>query len=253
MKTAILLVAYGSSNPGSRAGLAYFENLCRQRFPGLPLRWAYSSALLRQRLAGARQKSDSVEKAIMRLHFENFKAVAIQPLHTIQGREHEAVIHVARKTAYNVSLKCTIGSPLLTDSNSISIMAKALLNVLPAERKQDEDVIFMGHGAKHIASAAYEALDTEISRNDAHIHVASMSGPILLDHILARLSSQKVWLFPLLSVVGRHVLHDMAGNQSNSWKMRIEAKGHKCIAVLQGMAQWDSICNLWLNSLANIL
>ena len=253
MKTAILLVAYGSSNPAARAELDYFEKLCRSRFPRFPLRWAFSSAILRKRLSNSRQKSDSVEKAIMRLHFENFKSIAIQPLQTICGKEHEAVIQSAVRAALSINVKCEIGSPLLSGPQAISEAANALLNELPPERLPDEDVIFMGHGAKHAGAKAYQELDIEISARDRRVHVASMSGPVFLENIMPRLVSPKVWLVPLLSVIGKHALHDMAGDCPDSWKNRIEQGGHSCVPVLKGMAQWNGICEIWLNNLGKML
>lgn len=250
---AILLVAYGSANPGSRAELESFEKLCRTRFPHYPLRWAFSSATLRSRIAEKRQKSDSVDKAIMRLHFENFKVVAVQPLQTICGREHEAVVQSAITSAKKSGLACLVGSPLLASEAMIKEAAKALLDAIPAERKAHEEVIFMGHGARHEASRAYVDLYREIARLDPNVHVASMSGPISLEDILPRLVSGKVWLFPLLSVAGKHALQDMAGSGHNSWKNRIEQSGNECKAVLRGMAQWPEVSEIWLKSLGRVL
>lgn len=253
MKKAILLVAYGSANPGGRAGLDSFEALCRERFPGHPLRWAFTSAILRSRLAENRKKIDSVEKAIERLHFENFQSVAIQPLQTICGREHEAVLESVQKASEKTGLVCTTGQPLLSGHIPIQKVAEALLEALPPDRKAIEDVIFMGHGAKHSSSAAYVELNAEMTKLDRHVHIASMNGPLFLDGVMQKLSSETVWLFPLLSVVGRHVLHDMAGEHPESWKSRLEKAGHQCLPVLQGMAQWKGVSEIWLDSLAKII
>lgn len=253
MKKAILLVAYGSANPGGRAGLDNFEARCRARFSEYPLRWAYTSAILRSRLAEKRQKSDSVEKAITRLHFENFQAVAVQPLQTICGRENEAVRDSVMAAAASTGIVCAIGQPLLCGQTTISKVAAALLAAFPAQRKPDEDIVFMGHGARHPASRAYAELDAEIAKIDKRTHIASMNGPLGLEAILPRLASKKVWLLPLLSVVGRHALHDMAGEHPESWKSRLETRGHICTPVLQGMAQWEKVADIWLDSLAELL
>ena len=77
MKTAILLVAYGTSSPQGRGSLRQFDTWVRERFPGICVRWALSSELLRTRLTRARQKNDSVLKALQRLRLENFTHVAV--------------------------------------------------------------------------------------------------------------------------------------------------------------------------------
>ena len=91
MRRAILLIAYGPSSMQGRAALGTFDARVRQLFPGLPVRWAYSSLLMRRRLAEARQKSDSVAKALQRLRLEKFSSVAVQPLQTICGAEYAQV------------------------------------------------------------------------------------------------------------------------------------------------------------------
>lgn len=90
-----------------------FDARVRERFPGVPVRWAYTSLLLRERLAKARQKSDSVLKAFGRLSFEKFTEVALQPLQTIPGREHGEVCAAASEAVAEDGLICRVGAPLL--------------------------------------------------------------------------------------------------------------------------------------------
>ena len=48
MKHAILLVAFGASSPQGQNALKGFDALVRQRYPGVTVRWAYTSVLLRE-------------------------------------------------------------------------------------------------------------------------------------------------------------------------------------------------------------
>ena len=45
MKRAILLVAFGASSAQGQSALKNFDARVRARFPGLPVRWAYTSLL----------------------------------------------------------------------------------------------------------------------------------------------------------------------------------------------------------------
>lgn len=250
MRKAILLVAYGAGGMQSRRALGRFEGRVRERFPGHVVRWAYSSLLLRERLARARQKSDSVFKALRRLCFEKFDAVAVQPLQTIPGREHgevrDAVLTVGREMRVPVS----IGAPLLSDAGDVARAASALLAGLPSERGGDEDVVFMGHGAKHAACGRYDDLARAVHGQDNHVYVGTMNGATQLADILPALRSKRVWLLPLLSTIGRHALADMAGRAPTSWLSRIEGQGHECRPVLKGTAEYDGIAEIWLEHLA---
>ena len=249
MKCAILLVAYGSSTARGQGMLRSFDARVRMKFPGLPVRWAYTSPLLRERLARGRQKSDSVPKALRRLCFEKFDTIAVQPLQTIPGREHAAVLSVADEIAGTEGVTLRVGEPLLASRGDIIRAARALLRHLPPERRPDEDVVFMGHGARHDACSRYGELAAVLRGADPRVHVGAMSGADSLEDILPRLSFGRVWLLPLLSTVGRHALEDMAGKGQDSWRARIVAAGHECVPVLKGTVEYPDIAEIWLDHL----
>ncbi|MBD5640976.1 MAG: sirohydrochlorin cobaltochelatase [Desulfovibrio sp.] len=248
MRKALLLVAYGASNPASRFALAGFEARCRGLFPGIPIRWAYTSTIMRERLARQRQKSDSVAKALTRLYFEKYDAIAIQPLHLIAGREYEEVRSAVESARSGFGLACALGAPLLAaDTGKV---ARALLEHLPCGRKPGEDVIFMAHGARHSSEQMYFDLAAEAARLDPHIHIGTMSGSLALEAIIAKLRSRVVWLLPLLSSVGLHAVRDMAGPDEQSWRGRIEASGRTCRPVLSGMVEGNALAGIWIEHLA---
>lgn len=250
MKCAILLVAFGATGQQAQGALRDFDAQVRAAFPDKPVRWAYTSLLLRERLAQARQKSDSVLKALRRLQFEGFQQVAVQPLHSIPGDENGEVRAVLEEVAATSALRMQLGAPLLNDPADIEAAARAVLAHLPPERQPDEDVVLMGHGARHPAMSRYEDLARAVRGLDAHIHVGAMSGPLELETLLPRLTSRRVWLMPLLSVVGRHALEDMAGEQDHSWRSRLERAGHICCPILHGMAEYSGFAAIWLRHLA---
>jgi sirohydrochlorin cobaltochelatase len=55
---------------------------------------------------------------------------------------------------------------------------------------------------------------------------------------------------PLLSVIGRHALRDLAGPEEQSWKSRFEAAGVACTPVLKGSAEYSGFIQIWLDHLA---
>jgi len=249
MKIAILLVAYGTSSPQGRGSLRQFDAWVRERFPGICVRWALSSELLRTRLTRARQKNDSVLKALRRLCLENFTHVAVQPLQIIPGSEHTDVRADADEAGRLDGLHVSIGTPLLACDEDIRAAAQAVLAHLPEERRADEDVVLMGHGSRKQAVTAYAALAGAVQALDARVHVGTMSGALELEALLPRLTSRRVWLMPLLSVVGRHTLEDMAGDAPDSWRSRIEAAGHTCAPVVRGTAEYRAFADIWLRHL----
>lgn len=250
MKIAVLLAAYGSANPQSQRAITNFENLCRMRFPEMPVRWAFTSLLLRERMANMRKKSDSLTKALEKLRHEQYRFVAVQPLQVISGQEYNDVLHSVGTVVNNRQLGCAVGAPLMSTGEDAQKVADALLTHLPPERKIDEDVVFVGHGARHKNFYLYGSLARELAARDSRLHLGTMSGDADVEKILPALRSEVVWLVPLLSIVGKHVTYDIAGENPLSWKSRIEREGHSCGLILQGISEYASIANLWLNNLA---
>ncbi|MBO4301680.1 MAG: sirohydrochlorin cobaltochelatase [Desulfovibrio sp.] len=253
MRSAILLVAYGIGSDQGRHALRGFDAKVRQRWPGMPVRWAYTSLLLRERMALTRQKTDSVFKAVSRLALEKFERVAVQPLQTVPGQEHEAVCVAVREASSRWGLHTGVGAPLLQTPDDIRSTAEALIRHLPMERGPEEDVILMGHGTRHDAVSRYVELAKAVRELDRHVHVGVMNGAVSLEDILSELVSPRVWLAPLLSVVGRHTLEDMAGHSGQSWRGRIEAAGRKCLPVLVGTAEYAGVAEIWLRHLDDVV
>lgn len=249
MRRAILLAAFGAATPQGRQALHAFDATVRARFAGWSVRWAFTSPLLRERLARARQKSDSVLKALQRLSFERYERVAVQPLQAIAGAEHEEVCAACAEAGEELGLCCRVGAPLLAAPDDVEAAARALAAHLPEGRLPHEDVVLMGHGARHAAGSRYGDLAAAMQQLDARVHVGTMGDAMALTSILPRLTSARVWLMPLLSVVGQHALRDMAGEGAGSWRSRIEGEGRACVPVLRGLAEYPGVAEIWLRHL----
>lgn len=253
MKCAILLVAYGAATPRSEVILRSFAAVTRERFSGIPVRWAFTSCRVRRRMTDARRKNDSVQKALEKFSFENFTHVIVQPLQIIPGKENADIVEEVCRIAKKTSLTIGLGKPLLASRRDIERIVDAVMAHLPRERREDEDVIFMGHGARHSAAVQYEELARAVYRRDPQVHIGTMNGAVVLNDIIPKLRSHRVWLLPLLSVIGRHALEDMAGRAPVSWHSRIEESGHECIPVLKGTAEYDAFIAVWLDHLSDAL
>ena len=226
MKRGILLVAFGAGNARSADTLRRMQALTAERFR-LPARWAFTSDTLRERLALARTKSDSVLKALRRMRYERYTHVAVQSLHLIPGQEYSAVLDDVRLAEAEGALRLTVGEPLLRDAADADEAARALLSHLPPARLSGEPVVCMAHGTRRDAKRLYECWGEAVARLDPNVYVACMKGRVTLDSLLPLLKSragERVWLLPLLSVVGKHTLQDMAGDGPQSWKHRLERR-----------------------------
>ena len=272
MKRGILLVAYGCGNIRGATALRSVQAAAETRF-GLPVRWAFTSEAMRARLASSRTKSDSVLKALKRMRFERYTHVAVQPLHLIPGMEYGGVVADCRVIAEEGRMTVSLGRPLLSslDPGDISVAkaAATLLKHISPLRSPQEPVVCMAHGSRHECDILYRRWGEAVRALDSRIHVACMVGSGMirpdeatrdapasdgLDLLLPKLIEEsapggRVWLLPLLSVVGRHTLEDMAGTSPVSWKTRLDAAGFRCQAELRGLADDPAFITLWLDRL----
>ena len=252
MKQGILLAAFGASSRQGESALQLFDTEVRARFPGIAVRWAFTSLLVRERLAMERKKTDSVRKALEKMAFERYNHVAVQPLQCIPGQEYSDVLEDARTLSRERNILVRVGTPLLHSDDDVAAAAAALLRHLPAERGEDEAAVWVGHGARHPATVRYDALAHAVRRLDPLVHVGTMSDasaqPLILEE-LRKSRCRHIWLLPLLSVIGRHALLDLAGSEAQSWKSRFEAAGVACTPVLKGSAEYPGFIQIWLDHL----
>ena len=253
-KIGILLVAFGTTVPEARASLDNIDARTKARFPDIDVRWAYSSRIVREKLASRGLNFDSPAMALARMMDDGFTHVAVQSLQTIPGEE----FHGLQRTVEAFSglpkgmEKVTLGLPLLAEPADVEACAKAVVASLPPDRKKDEAVILMGHGTRHPANIYYPGLQYSLSRLDPLVLVGTVEGTPSLDDVRAVLKKHKVrkaWLQPLMAVSGDHAVNDMAGDGEGSWKSVLAANGVACEPVLRGTAEIPAFVDIWLDHL----
>ncbi len=257
-KRGILLVAFGTRTPQALTAYEHIERKVLAAFPDIPTRWAFTSAVMRQKRAAASRPVDSVEMALARMMNEGVTHVAVQALHVISGKEHHDMMVNCRlfgrmRGGFRQVLT---GLPLLGTGDDMEKVAAALLSAVPRERKPQEAVIFMGHGSPHPANACYTALMYHLQQADPGIFVGTMSGSPGIAGICAGLRKQRItsaYLLPCLAVAGNHTIKDMAGDNEHSWKSVIEKHGISCKPVLKGLAEYDAIVDIWVDHLKTIV
>jgi sirohydrochlorin cobaltochelatase len=253
-KKVIVLVAFGTSDPEAAKAFDLVEKRTRDKFPGVELRWAYTSRMIRAKLATQGKLLDSPETALAKLMDGGYTHVAVLSLHTIPGEEfHELYqnAHLYGQMAGGFQ-RILVARPLLSSSKDMDTVAAALLKNIPG-RKADEGAIFMGHGSeRHPADAVYLAMQSVFQELDPYAFVATVDGHPTLEEVLPKLKTRgikKVFLVPLMSVAGEHAKTDMTGDQPDSWKSILTGKGFTCETILKGTAEIPEIVDVWLDHL----
>jgi sirohydrochlorin cobaltochelatase len=255
MKKAIVLAAFGTTVPEAQKALDQIEVKARQAFPGVEIRWAYTSKIVRAKLVKEGKLLDSPETALAKLMDEGYTHVAVLSLHTIPGEEFHELNRNARLFGEMAGGfdKILVARPLLSSREDMERVANGMLKHIPASRKPEDGVLLMGHGTeKHPSDAIYLAMVHTLQERDINVHIATVDGyPSLMDIVpkLKEKKAGKVYLMPFMAVAGDHARNDMAGDRPDSWKSILSKDGYTCEAVLKGTAEYPEIVDVWLDHL----
>jgi len=258
MKKGILLVAFGSSMPEAQVSFKNIDKRVKNAFPGVPVRWAYTSHIIRHKLAKEGKQLDSTEMALAKMMDEGFTHVAVQSLHTIAGEEyHELVqnVHAFGQMSGGIE-RILVGYPLLGKEDDLVKVTEVIIKNIPKDRKKEDAVVLMGHGTHHPGNAFYAAMMYHFQQKDPNIFVGTVEGAPTIDDIKGLLLKKKIkkaYLMPFMSVAGDHARNDMAGDEDDSWKSILTKAGIKCVPVLKGTAEYNDIVDIWVAHLKTVL
>ncbi len=254
VKKGILLVAFGSSEPSAQISFEKIGQAVQNQYPDIPVQWAYTSHIIRQKLARQGKHLDSPEVALARMMDEKFTHVAVQSLHTIPGSE----FHDLRRTIEGFRLmggftQIVLGDPLMATQSDLEKIVAAIFSSIPEQRKKADAVVLMGHGTHHPANAFYAALMFQLQLQDPLVYVGVVEGypeVWLIRDLLRKQRVKTAYLMPLMSVAGDHAKNDMAGDDPDSWTSVLSASGINCIPILKGTAEFDAFVAIWVDHLA---
>jgi sirohydrochlorin cobaltochelatase len=250
-KVGILLVAFGSSEDSAQVSFENIEKQVKAAFPDIPVRWAYTSHIIRAKLAKQGKLLNSPEVALAKMQDENFTHVAVQSLHTIGGEEyHDLRRSVGAFKGMGRFQKIILGYPLMSTQEDMERTVAAILKTIPKERKKNEAVVLMGHGTPHPSNAFYAALMFQLQLRDPNIFVGTVEGYPDVDVIKELMLQKKVkkaYLMPFMSVAGDHAKNDMAGDEEDSWKSVFTKAGIACVPVMKGTAEYDDFVAIWVD------
>lgn len=252
---AILLVTFGTSVPRAQAAFANIETQVKKAFPDVEVRWAYTSHIIRQKLAREGKVLDSPEIALAKLMDDGYAKVAIQSLHMIPGQEFHEIHTNAMMFERMVGGfdKVIVAHPLLSANDAMENVVKTLpAAMIPRDRTPEDAVVLMGHGTHHAGDAIYSAMMYKFQSIDPNIYVGTVEGHPTFEDVKAQLVKKgirKAYLIPFMSVAGDHALNDMAGEEADSWKQMLTQAGIECVPVLKGMAEYDALADLWIENL----
>lgn len=253
-KAGILLVSFGTSYADAQKALDNIDKKVKEAFPGKEVRWAFTSAIIRNKLKKEGKQIDSPAEALAKMGSDGFTYIAVQSLHVIPGKEYDDLKKTV--TAFNHIPKSAshiqLGKPLLYMHQDVNAVTEALEAIISATSKPDEAVILMGHGTHHPSDIYYAGMQYFLWQKSPLYFIATVEGYPALSDVLPKLKPNKVktvWLMPFMTVAGDHAQNDMAGNEPDSWESQLKKAGLEVKIIMKGMAEYDQIVSIWINHL----
>ena len=249
----VLLVAFGTSVPEAMPAMEAVDRDFRKAFPDAEVLWAYTSQIIRKKLAGQGKKTGGISEGLERLAQDGVKVVRVQSLHVMPGEEFSALeravlldvkAHPGRFDAVY------LGRPLLESRADAEAVASAVLKDAGGVRGRREAVVLMAHGQEHgRAGLVFEGVRRIFAEKDGRVFMATVEGERGIDDLLGELKARKVQnvrLQPLMLVAGDHAHNDLGGDEDDSWASRCRKNGIRTTVSLKGLGEVPGVNDVWV-------
>ena len=247
--TGILLVSFGTTREEARQeNIEALAEAYREAYAGkFPVWQAYTSPTVRRILSKRGIEMPDVTTALEKMAQEGISDVVVQPSHLLYGEDYQNLCKEI-DAVHDMFHSLVVAKPLLAGTDDLRAVAQILKNRYPIG--EGECLILMGHGSAEFANCVYPALQAIFrEQGSPHIWVGAVEAYPDLEVILRAVKKEgyrRAILAPLMLVAGDHAANDMAGEEQDSWKSRLEAEGVAVDARLCGLGGLEEIHKLYL-------
>ncbi|MEE9602557.1 MAG: sirohydrochlorin cobaltochelatase [Thermoguttaceae bacterium] len=228
-RPAIVLVAFGTTNPEARKVFDHFDAVARKRYPKHDIRWALTSQFVLAKLKKQGIEAKGLDEVVAELQKEGRGSVVFQSLHVAPGQEYSEIHDIDTS-----GMRVAVGSALLADDESIDAVIKAI--AIDIEKDAFNVVACHGNRRHPEFNRQLVALAKNIEAKHANRVVCSVNGQPGTERLAEAKSGAaklgKVHFIPLMLVAGVHVKDDVLGEESTSWKNIVAAKETTCAKPL---------------------
>lgn len=262
-KTAILLVTFGTSVQSAMPAYDNLEQAVKDAFPGVEVRWAFTSKIIREKLASRDGRFlDDPYTAIARLKAEGYDKIVVQSDHIFAGQEfgdlHDVVNSYLRLQSANDEFgprKMSLGKPLLYQQPDYVEVATAISSQFSLD-DPSQAVVLMGHGSSDQADSAFGKLNDMLRHMQKNIFLGTVEGYPSLEEVkkdLAAAGVKKVVLAPFMNIAGDHACNDLYGDAPDSWQSQLQGLGYEAEGYRKGLLENKAIVDIFVKHLASAM
>lgn len=243
MKKAVGIVSFGTSyREAELSCIRPVEQAIAQAFPDRDAFRAFTSRIIARNIKRRGENVENEQELLSRLQSEGYEDILLVTTHIIPGFEYEKLSRMA--TDYRLS------EPLIACQDDERWMAQ-LLEEIAAE--EGRTLLVMGHGTEHAADVIYARIQQRLSGN---VFIGCAEGERTLEAILPeleRLEKKQVVLMPMMLVAGDHARNDLAGDDEDSWKSVLTARGFDVRVRMQGLGALKAVQERYVEKAAAAL
>ena len=249
-KKAVLVVSFGTSFPQTREKtIDRIEEEIEKAYGEYRVYRAWTSKMI---IAKLKRRDNiqvpSVAEAVETMLADGVRELIVQPTHMLNGIENQQMKEEILQSEERFE-KIRFGAPLLTSARDNQVAIAAVMAGFPG-LKEREALVFMGHGTPHNANYVYGDLNREFKEMGyPQVFLGTVEASPSLEDLLKALEAfrpEKVILAPFMVVAGDHAVHDMSGEDGDSWKSRFKRAGFQVECVMRGLGEYEGIRKIYV-------
>lgn len=262
MRPVIVLASFGvSAREGREKSLAPLVRELEAAYPDFEVVEAYTSAFIRRHLKKAGVDMMSLAECLEALRRRGAREVYVQPTHLTPGEEYDNKI-VKEAEMFQAHFDVLrIGEPVFLhcDGTDEDDIARGLAAIFPdMAPREDEALVLLGHGSPHRHNPVYTLLQQRADEKGLPVYIGVLEETdtpnfAMVAERLAAEGKHRVLLAPLLLAPGRHVTHDLAGDEPESWKSRLQRAGFSVRLDMRTLGERTDFRSLYIEKVRHLI
>lgn len=258
-RKGILFAVPGTTCEQAMGAFSRIEAAAVRRFPGVRVRWAYTSGPIRRKLAARGIVVDDPVAALVAMQAEGLTRVGVVSLHMTDGMEYGELSEVVKGFGGQLGnrMRVALGYPLMTSEEDWGRVLSVVLAALPATPGAAERVILVAHGSTDPRAAeTLKRAGQQARRVDPGLILGMMLGSPVRDEVVRDCLAagvRKIWLVPCFVAAGLTVVQDIAGTGEHSWASALKRAGLEVVPIVRGLGETDGVVEVWLNQAERLL
>ncbi len=250
-RKAILVVSFGTSFHRTREKtIDRIEADIEKAYPDYRIYRAWTSKMIISKLLRRDGvKVFTVAEAVEQMIADGIRELIVQPTHVINGVENDLMKEdvLKRQDAFE---SVAFGDPLLTTQEDNLAVIEAVMEEF-SDMTEEEALVLMGHGTTHYANAIYAALDyTFKDQGYSRVFLGTVEAYPSMESLkkqIRALGPKRLILAPFMVVAGDHAIHDMSGQDEDSWRSQFEREGYEVVCKMKGLGEYPGVRKIYLD------